>query len=248
MSEQIATINADQALALCARSEDQFFDRKSRHTKGKTAQKIAVAFGNSDGGEISFGIKDDSEESDPAKRLDTFSDPEEANGILQALYEINPPLIFRYSFANVANHNGCILRVFVDKGQHVHATADGTVYRRVGASSFPVKHPGDITQMSFSKGAISFENVKLEGHSPEEIVDSNETQYLTRSIPEGPDALAFAVNEGLIDRTDWSPVVAGALLLAENPQGLIPTRCECRIVFYDTREDKPEREHLVPDS
>ncbi|WP_267382037.1 ATP-binding protein [Sphingomonas sp. GC_Shp_6] len=205
---------------------------------------MAVAFGNSDGGEISFGIKDDSEESDPAKRLYTFSDPEEANGILQALYEINPPLIFRYSFVNVANHNGCILRVFVDKGQHVHATADGTVYRRVGASSLPVKHPGDITQMSFSKGAISFENVKLEGHSPEEIVDSNETQYLTQSIPERPDALAFAVNEGLIDRTDWSPVVAGALLLAENPQGLIPTRCECRIVFYDMREDKPEREHL----
>ena len=244
MSDGNATISADQALALCVRSEDQFFDRKSRDAKGKTAQKITVAFGNSDGGEVSFGIKDDSEESDPAKRLALFSDPEDANGILQALYEVNPPLTFRYSFVGVVGHDGVMLRVFVDKGQHVHATADGTVYRRVGAASIPVRNPTDITQMSFSKGAISFENVKLDGHSPEQIVDSKEAAYLTGSIPEGPDGLAFAVNEGLIDRTDWVPVVAGALLLAENPQGLVPTRCECRIVFYDTREDKPEREHL----
>lgn len=134
--------------------------------------------------------------------------------------------------------------MFVDKGQHVHATADGTVYRRAGASSLPVKDPNEITRLSFAKGAVSFENVKLDNHTPEEIVESPEAHFLTGSIPEGPDGLAFAVNEGLIDRADWTPVIAGALLLAENPQGLIPTRCECRIVFYDTREEKPEREHL----
>ncbi len=38
--------------------------------------------------------------------------------------------------------------------------------------------------------------------------------------------------------------MAGALLLSPNPQGVVPTRCECRIVFYDTREEKPERQHL----
>lgn len=244
MTNQIATISKEQAHALCSRPEDQFFDRKSRSARGKTAQKIAVAFGNSDGGEVAFGIMDESEEAEPTKRLSLFSDPEEANGILQSLFEVTPPLTFRYSFVYIAGESGCLLRVFVDKGQHVHATADGTVYRRAGASSLPVKDPNEITRLSFAKGAVSFENVKLDNHTPEEIVESPEAHFLTGSIPEGPDGLAFAVNEGLIDRADWTPVIAGALLLAENPQGLIPTRCECRIVFYDTREEKPEREHL----
>ena len=107
-----------------------------------------------------------------------------------------------------------------------------------------VRDPNEIAQMSFAKGAISFENTKLHNHDPEEIVDTEEANYLTREIPEGPDPLSFAINEGLVDRKDWKPTVAGALLLSPNPQGMIPTRCECRIVFYDTREDKPEREHL----
>lgn len=244
MNGQIASISAEQAMALCSRPEDQFFDRKSCATKGRTAQKIAVAFGNSEGGEIAFGIKDDSDEPNVEQRLSLFADPEEANGILQSIYEVTPPLTFRYSFVRVEGASGYLLRVFIDKGQHIHATSDGTVYRRAGASSLPVKDPNEITRMSFAKGAISFENTKLDGHSPEEVVETEEAKYLTGAIPEGPDGLSFAVNEGLIDRTDWAPTVAGALLLSAHPQGLIPTRCECRIVFYDTREEKPEREHL----
>lgn len=244
MSSEISTINRDQAIALCARPEDQFFDRKSGASKAKTAQKIAVAFGNSEGGEIAFGIKDDSEEPSVEKRLSLFTDPEEANDILQALYAINPPLTFRYSFLKVEGEEGYLLRVFIDKSQHVHATADGTTYRRAGASSLPVKDPNEISRMAFGKGAISFENTKIEGASPEVVVDSEQAKFLTESIPEGPDSLAFAVNEGLIDREDWSPTVAGALLFSDHPQGVVPTRCECRIVFYDTREEKPERDHL----
>ncbi|MGH6747134.1 ATP-binding protein [Novosphingobium sp.] len=137
-----------------------------------------------------------------------------------------------------------MLRVFVDKTQHVHCTADGTTYKRLGASSVAVKDPNEISQLAFSKGAISFENTKLINHKAEDIVETEQASILTSSIPEGPDTLAFAINEGLIDREDWKPFVAGALLLSENPQGLIPTRCECRIVFYDTREERPEREHL----
>lgn len=244
MAEQIAEISHDQALALCKRHEDQFFDRKSKLSRPKTAQKIAVAFGNSDGGEVVFGVKDDSEESVPGKRLDPFTTPEEANDILQALYAINPALVFRYSFVAVKGCEGVLLRVFVDKGQHVHAVADKTVYRRVGASSIPVKDPDEITRLGFGKGAISYESTKLEGQKPEAVVETEEVNYLTKAIPEGPDTLAFCANEGLIDREDWTPNVAGALLLSQNPQGMVPTRCECRIVFYDTREEKPERDHL----
>lgn len=244
MSDQIVVISHEQAILMATRPEDQFFDRKSGEARGKTAQKIVVALGNTEGGEVVFGILDDSAEPEPAKRLAPLADPEEANAILQAIFEVNPPISFRYAFARIEGLAGVILRVFVDKGQHVHATSDGTVYRRIGASSMSVKDPAEITRIAFSKGAISYENTKLEAHSPEEIVETAEVRFLTASIPEGPDSLAFCVNEGLLDRSDWRPTVAGALLFSANPQGLIPTRCECRIVFYDTREEKPERQHL----
>lgn len=244
MGEEIPVASSEQALALCVRPEDQFFDRKSSLSKPRAAQKIAVAFGNSEGGEAVFGIKDDREEPDPTKRLALFKRPEDANDILQALFEVNPSLNLRYSFLRIEGEEGFLLRVFLDKGQHVHKTADGMVYRRIGASSVAVKDPNEITRIAFAKGAVSFENVRLDNAKPELVVESEEAKYLTASIPEGPDALAFCINEGLIDHNDWCPNIAGALLLSENPQGSMPTRCECRIVFYDTREEKPEREHL----
>jgi ATP-dependent DNA helicase RecG len=114
----------------------------------------------------------------------------------------------------------------------------------VGASSLPVKNANEVTQLAFGKGAVSYENMRLESARPEDVVDSEELGVLTDGIKERPDPLSFSVNEGIIDREDFVPLVAGALLFAENPQGLIPTRCECRIVFYDTREESPEREHL----
>jgi len=244
MPDQVATISFEQALAIAGRPEDQFYDKKSREARGKTVQKIAVAFGNTEGGEIAFGIIDDAQEIAIGDRIVPLADPEEGNAILQSIYEVNPPLTFRYSFVQVEGKSGVLLRVFVDKGQHVHSTADGTVYRRLGASSVAIKDPNEITRIAFAKGALSYENTKLEGHPPEQIVDAAEANFLTGAIPEGPDSLAFCINEGLIDRSDWCPTVAGALLLSDNPQGLVPTRCECRIVFYDTREDKPERHHL----
>lgn len=242
--KDIPTLTDAQAFALCERPEDQFFDRKSALSKSKAAQKIAVAFANSEGGEAAFGIADDREELDPTKKLKLFEIPEHANDVLHNIYSLNPPVIFRYGFFKVVGKSGYLLRVFFDKTQHVHATADGNVYKRLGASSVSVKDPNEISQLAFSKGAISYENTKLFGHKPEQIIETPQAEFLTRSIPEGPDALAFAINEGLIDRDDWTPFTAGALLLSESPQGMIATRCECRIVFYDTRSEKPEREHL----
>lgn len=244
MAEQpIPVITQEQALQLCTRPEDQFYDRKSALAKAKSAQKIAVALANAEGGEATFGIKDDKEEPDPKKKLAPFLIPEDANDILHNIYQLNPAVTFRYSFYKIENIDGYILRVFFEKTQHVHATADGNVYKRLGASSVLVS-PSDIPQLAFSKGAISFENTKLTGHKPEEIIETNQAKFLASSIKEGSDPLAFSINEGLIDREDWTPLVAGALLFSENPQGIIPTRCECRIVFYDTRLEKPEREHL----
>jgi predicted HTH transcriptional regulator len=53
----IPTMSQEQAYALCKRPEDQFFDRKSALSKAKTAQKIAVAFANAEGGKLRSASK-----------------------------------------------------------------------------------------------------------------------------------------------------------------------------------------------
>lgn len=106
VAEQIAALTEEQLAALCGRPEDQFFDRKSDQCSGRKAQRTAAAFGNAEGGEIAIGIKDDDEELDPARRPSPFAKPEDANGILQALYDVNPPLTFRYAFASMPDGSG----------------------------------------------------------------------------------------------------------------------------------------------
>jgi hypothetical protein len=49
-SMKVHKISKDDALALSARSEDHFFDRKGLSTTGKQLQKLVVAFANADGG------------------------------------------------------------------------------------------------------------------------------------------------------------------------------------------------------
>ena len=160
------------------------------------------------------------------------------------MFELNPPLPFRYSFLNCPDLGGFILRVYIDKSQHVCQTPKGVVYQRLGAQSLPIKDAARITQLAFAKGSQSFENQRLDGLDPEIIIDSDALECFVAEADPKPDGLPFCINEGLIDRRDWCPLAAGVLLFSDNPQGSFPTRCETRIVFYDTRQDDPEREYL----
>lgn len=67
--------------------------------------------------------------------------------------------------------------------------------------------------------------------------------YCSELVPP-QEPLAFAVNEGLLDRKTFEVSNAGLLLFSENPQSKFPKRCGCKVVFYDTKLLKPEREHL----
>lgn len=242
--EQYQNISRDEALRLCRELETQFLDKKSKNISGKSLQKHGVAFANADGGTLILGIRDDSDEPDPEKRWDGAVDPEEYNQHLQSLFNLNPTLPFRYDFVSCSELGGIILRIYIDKSQHVCQTGDGSVYQRVGAQSLPIKENHRITELSFAKGGVSYENTKIDSLKAEDVAESPVLVDFCKSLPAEADPLAYCVNEGLVDRNDWTPLAAGVLLYTENPQSSFPTRCEVRIVFYDTREDQPEREHL----
>jgi ATP-dependent DNA helicase RecG len=49
------TLTDNDAAIFLTRDEDHFLDRKALMASGRTVQKIAVAFANSDGGEFVVG-------------------------------------------------------------------------------------------------------------------------------------------------------------------------------------------------
>ncbi|WP_243369998.1 ATP-binding protein [Microvirga solisilvae] len=237
-------ISEADALTLSNRSEDHFFDRKAAKISGKKLQKIVVAFANADGGEVVVGIADDGDEPNPANRWQGLGTVEDYNGLLQALFSLNPAVDVRYEFLECDTKPGYVLRMFVERGADVNKTDDGSVYQRFGAQSLPLNTPQKVNELAFAKGAQSFENMKVSGLPPEVVVDSNEIREFLRGYSPATDPLDFVVNQHLVDLRDWTPSVAGILLFANNPPVVMPRKCSVRISRYETREDEPERDHL----
>lgn len=243
MAEVIRILESD-AEVLCSRRESDLFDRKAAAIDGKKIEKIAVAFANADGGEFVIGIADDKDEAVPLKRWSGRKTSEEYNSALQCLFNLNPAVSFRYEFYECANLTGVILRVYIDRSQNVCKTWDGKVYQRLGAQSLPVTDPEKITALSFAKGAASYEDTLITNLKAEEIVDSVQIAQFCDDLTPQQEPLAYCVNEGLIDRAAFTPNCAGVLLFADKPQPIFPRRCGIKIIFYDTRQETPERDHL----
>jgi len=237
-------ISEDDAVSLCSRVEDDFFDKKSINIDGKGIQKIIVAFANADGGELVIGIEDEKKEQVVKKRWSGHLNPEEFNGILQAIFILNPTIEFRHEFLSCPGLPGFVLRIYIEKTSEIAKCTDGKIYKRVGAQSLPVTDPNDITALAFAKGAVSYESTVLPNVDLEEIVDSNQIKNFCINLTPPQDPLAYCVNEGLADRKNFEPNCAGVLLFSDNPQAVFPKRCGIKVVFYDTRLEKPEREHL----
>jgi len=140
---------------------------------------------------------------------------------------------------------GLCLRVQIEKSSEVHKTSDGTVYQRYGAQSLPIKDPQKITELTFAKGAASFEDQVLKELPAEQIVESEELSEFLKAYSPIMEALDFCVNQNLLDFRTWEPRIASVLLFHRNPSAVMPRKCALKITRYETREDDPERDHLA---
>ena len=238
-------ISPEEALALVEREESHFFDKKAAGVSGKQVQKIAVALANADGGEFLIGVADDKDAPAPEKRWQGASNIEGLNSHLQSLFDIQPNLDLRYEFLKCHEQGGYVLRVIIEKSSQVHKTADQTVYVRYGAQSLPLKDPEKITELSFAKGASSFEDQLLLKFPPEQIVEAKELQSFLADYSPKTDPLDFVINQNLLDYKTWEPRVVSALLFHAAPNAVVPRKCSVKITRYETKEDDPEREHLA---
>jgi ATP-dependent DNA helicase RecG len=238
-------ITEDEVLALSTREESHFYDRKAKEISGKKVQKIAVAFANADGGEFVIGILDDKDEPDPAKRWQGASNLEELNSHLQVLFTVVPALSVWYEILRCDTRQGLVLMVMIEKTAEVHQTSDGTVYQRYGAQSLPITDPQKITELTFAKGASSFEDQLLKNLPAEQVVESKELQTFLADYSPKTEPLEFCINQNLLDYKSWEPRVAATLLFHELPSAVMPRKCAVKITRYETKEDDPERDHLA---
>ena len=164
---------------------------------------------------------------------------------MQVLFRVKPNLDLRCEILTCPDLPGYVLRVTVEKTSEVHQTSDGSVFQRYGAQSIRVKDPEKIMELSFSKGAASFEDQSLPETSPELIVDSAVlAQFLNEYSPK-TDPLEFCINQNLFTYKEWTPKVCAVLLFTLNPASFMPKKCSVKISRYETKEDEAEREHLA---
>ncbi len=238
-------ITEAEAVEISKREESHFFDRKAVEIKGKKVQKIAVAFSNADGGEFVVGIADDKDEPDPKKRWQGASKIEDLNSHLQAIFEVTPSLDLRYEILKCENKPGYVLRIQVEKSSEVHKISDGTVYQRHGAQSLPISDHNKIMELSFAKGATSFEDQILKDVPSEHVAESEELKNFLINYSPKTDSLDFCLNQNLLDYRTWETKVSGVLLFHRNPSAVMPRKCAIKITRYETKEDDPERDHLA---
>lgn len=234
------TISREDALQLCTRPEDHFFDRKALGVASAKLLRHVSAFANADGGELVVGVADEGE---AVQRWNGAATIEEFNGVLQALREIEPPCSQTVSFLVCLGLPGYVMHIDVEKDAFVHRLSDGKVYQRVSAQSLPLSAQ-QIMDLSYAKGELSFEDSKVANARIEDIVDATELRMFLDDYSPKTDPLDFAVNQYLVDVRTWEPTVAGLLLFAANPSVVIPKQCAVKIARYETREDEPERDHL----
>jgi ATP-dependent DNA helicase RecG len=239
------TISEAELKEIADRDESHFFDLKQQGVSGKSVQKIAAALSNADGGELIIGIKDKKVGAPIEDRWEGIADIEKLNGHLQALFDVKPALDLKYEFLKRQKQPGYALRVLIEKGTQVCATADGTIYLRQGAQSLPVRDAARIQQLNFAKGAASFEDSLLNDLPAEQIVESKELASFLNDYSPKTDPLEFALNQNLLDYKTWQPRTVGALLFHPSPSATVPRKCAIKITRYETKEDDPERDHLA---
>lgn len=238
-------VTQQEALDFCTRLEDHFFDRKDLRISGASLQEHAVAFANADGGELVIGISDEKSEPEPNLRWAGALNPEAFNAHLQNLTLITPGLRLRTEFLSCVNFSGLVLRIFLEKGLDVHQTTAGEVFVRFGAQKLKLKDPQKVMELKFAKGASKYEEQNLPALNTEIIEHGKELQIFLAGYSPSTDSLDFIVKQNLVDANNWTPKVSGALLFADEPQAVMPTKCGIKIIRYETREEEPERDHLA---
>ena len=239
----VMEISDKQLQEVLAYTEGHFLDVKSKDIKPSKLTRTLSAFANADGGEIYIGIEEDGLPF--PHKWQGFSDPEGANGHIQAFESLFPlGDDYLYNFLSHRDQTGVVLQVTIRKTKTVVKASDGVPYVRRGAQNLPVNTPEGLALLQRNKGITSFENevvpVDLRAVSNSETVIKFILEVVPSSEPE-----AWLRKQELI--RDEKPTVASVVLFADLPQAILPKRSGIKVYRYKTSEAEGTRDTLVGD-
>jgi ATP-dependent DNA helicase RecG len=240
----VRSISEAEALSILERQESDFWDDKHRLAGGVKVQKIGCALANAEGGEFGVGIRD-RKEATGLDRWEGFATQEDGNFIHQSLaQDCDPGVPYTIEWLQITEHpaRGIVALVTVHKSVSVHRTAAGICWKRRGAQDHQL---GDkqAVDLALSKGTRSYEDQMLEKYTADQLASEAElVAFLQGYSP--PTAAADFVHKQRLSDAEGHASVAGAVLYAEEPPAVIPKKCAIKIARYETKSQKPERDHL----
>jgi ATP-dependent DNA helicase RecG len=246
MHQQLSITEIDdfQAQLLIQIGEGQFSEVKAKEIAPAKLTKTLSAFANSDGGDLYVGVAEAFIGGGVKQRSwEGFADVEAANGHIQSFERLFPlGTDFQYEFLSCATRQGLILHVQVNRTQAIMKADDAVPYIRRGAATFPVLTPESVRRLEYAKGVVSFEN-ELVNASKETLTNSTVTARFLQHVVPTAEPEAWLRKQSLL--RDDRPSVAGVLLMAEEPQAIIPKRCGVKVYRYKTQEAQGFRDVLA---
>lgn len=237
-------ISGSELRTLLDRQESHYLDFKSKSISGRDLQRHVVGLANADGGELYVGV----EETKKKFKADGFDNIEEANQLVQsATIDIEPTIEgLTIDFLDQGNSQH-LVRFVVPKSPKVHYTSSGDCYVRLSAQTQKIKGD-DVAALAYSKGFFKYEEQPVDALEVEDVLKSgNLDDYLAR-IGSKQDPLRFLRRNRLTLHPDNSEVkvtVGCAILFDDDPDEVLSTKANVKIIRMKTTSDDYKREQLA---
>ncbi len=226
----VTDISQEQVQLVLSRSEGQFCDMKAKEITPAKLSRTLSALTNTDGGEVFVGV---ATTANREFQWIGFQDEEAANAHIQQIDYLFPiGNITTCGFLRAKGQPGLVLHVEVAKSREIRLASDGKPYVRRGAQNLPVTTAEQLERLNLDKGLHSFEDHTLQA-LPAEISNSVAVLNFMYQVVPSAEPEPWLEKQKLI--VNGKPVVAGALLYADEPQTLLP-KASIKIYRYKTND------------
>lgn len=231
----------EQIIRVMQVKEDYLNDVKAKEIKPAKLSQTVSAFANAAGGDIYIGISE--VEKGGKKRIwDGFGSAEEANDIIQSLFNAHPfGNHLRFEFLENQNMSGLVLHITVLKVKEIVKSTSEEVFVRVGSGKVKIDTEEKLSRLKLDKGIISFEDEWVE--APLESVENSISMidFVINVIP-STEPITYLKNQELVK--DGFVKVSGIILFSDEPPVYLPKRSSVKILRYKTKDESIGREFL----
>jgi ATP-dependent DNA helicase RecG len=243
--EQLRLLTHDEIVDLLLnRREDQWFDRKSSAISARKLGNLLAGFANAEGGLVAVGLRDGVIEgvNDVLPRVNDWRQA--------ALDFTRPPVRHTFEEVPCLNQRGeqdRIVLVEVESSEHVHVTASGDTYLRVGDENRRLG-PLEAQELRYDKGESTYDGTRSPGFELEDLDSNLLERYFARIRATAPAeqvliARGLAIKEGRLTR----PTIAGALVFGTEPERSMPEAFIRLLRYSGPSRETGARANIVAD-